>query len=63
MLLEIITKNGQFVSRTDAELGGVELRGQVGIELAREVDVAVGKGMHIEAEPVRVDTKLDTSRN
>ena len=71
MLLEIVTRNDQFVSRTDVELGGVELRGQVDIELAKqvdvelagEVDVEVGKDVDIEAEPVRVDTKLDTSGN
>jgi hypothetical protein len=53
------------------ELGTVELRQEadievakeVDVELAREVDVEVGKDMDIEAEPVQVDTKLDTSGN
>jgi hypothetical protein len=62
--------NNSYVEAT-VELGTVELRQEADIELAkkvdvelpREVDVEVGKDIYIEAEPVRVDTKLDTSGN
>jgi len=56
MLLEIATKEDEsFAPRTDVELVDAELREELAVELREEADT--------EAEPTRVDTKLDTSGN
>jgi hypothetical protein len=45
------------------EVGEVELREELVVEVRREVAVGLGKEVDTEAEPIRVDTKLDTSGN
>jgi hypothetical protein len=61
MLLQVVTRNKQLISGTDVELGGVELREEVDIELAKQVDIELAGDADIEAEPMRVDIKLDTA--